>query len=106
MERALLVYTTFPDAGTALDVGEELVRLRLAACVNVVPGLASFYRWKGQVEKDAEMLLVIKTRRDRVDALKAALVALHPYDVPELVVLSIESGHAPYLSWLDECVTP
>jgi len=87
-------------------IARALVEGRHAACVNVVPGLVSFYRWKGQVERDAEILLVIKTRRDRLDALKAALVSIHPYEVPELVALPVESGHVPYLSWLDECVTP
>ena len=70
----------------------------------MVPGVASFYRWKGEVCRDEERLLVIKTRAEKVEALREALVALHPYELPELVALPIEAGHAPYLAWLDESV--
>ena len=69
-------------------------------------GVRSFYRWQGAVEEDEERLLVIKTRRDRFEALREALVALHPYELPETIVLPIDAGHAPYLAWLDESVTP
>ncbi len=71
----------------------------------MVPGVASFYRWKGEVCRDEERLLVIKTRAEKVEALREALVALHPYELPELVALPIEAGHAPYLAWLDESVS-
>jgi periplasmic divalent cation tolerance protein len=94
--------------GTAEDaerIARALVERRLAACVNVVPGVVSFYRWKGAVEKDEERLLVIKTRAERLEALREALVELHPYEVPELVALPVEAGHAPYLAWLDESVS-
>jgi periplasmic divalent cation tolerance protein len=83
-------------------LARALVEERVAACVNVVPGLRSTYRWKGKVETDDELLLVIKTRRDRVEALKTALLSRHPYELPELVVLPIEAGHAAYLGWIDE----
>ena len=95
-------------AGTAEDaerIARALVERRLAACVNVVPGVVSIYRWKGAVEKDEERLLVIKTRAERLEALREALVELHPYEVPELVALPVEAGHAPYLAWLDESVS-
>jgi len=94
--------------GTAEDaerIARALVERRLAACVNVVPGVVSIYRWKGAVEKDEERLLVIKTRAERLEALREALVELHPYEVPELVALRVEAGHAPYLAWLDESVS-
>jgi periplasmic divalent cation tolerance protein len=68
----------------------------------VVPGLISTYRWKGAVQREGELLLVIKTRAERFEALREALLALHPYEVPELIALPIEAGHAPYLAWLDE----
>jgi periplasmic divalent cation tolerance protein len=102
----VVAFSTVGKPEDAERIAHALVERRLAACVNIVPGLTSVYRWKGQVERDAESLLVIKTRRERIDALKAALTSLHPYEVPELVVLPIEDGHAPYLAWLDECVTP
>jgi periplasmic divalent cation tolerance protein len=94
--------------GTAEDaerIARALVERRLAACVNVVPGVVSVYRWKGAVERDEERLLVIKTRAERLEALRQALVELHPYEVPELVALPVEAGHAPYLAWLDESVS-
>jgi periplasmic divalent cation tolerance protein len=93
--------------GTAEDaerIARALVERRLAACVNVVPGLLSIYRWKGAVESAEERLLVIKTRADRLAALREALVSLHPYEVPELLTLPVEEGHPPYLAWLDESV--
>jgi len=102
----VVAFSTVGKPEDASRIARALVERRLAACVNVVPGLTSVYRWKGQIESEAESLLVIKTRRERVDELKAALAALHPYEVPELIVLPIEDGHAPYLAWLDECVTP
>jgi len=100
----VVALSTVAKAEDAERIGRALVERRLAACVNVVPGLTSIYRWKGNVEAEAEQLLVIKTRRERVAELKEALVSLHPYEVPELVVLPIEGGHAPYLAWVDESV--
>jgi len=102
----VVVLSTVGTAEDAARVARALVERRLAACVNVVPAVRSIYRWKGKVEEDEERLLVIKTRRDRFEALREALVALHPYDLPEAVVLTVEAGHAPYLAWIDESVTP
>jgi periplasmic divalent cation tolerance protein len=90
--------------GTAEDaerIARTLVERRLAACVSVAPGVLSVYRWEGKITTDEERLLVIKTRRERVKDLTAALVAIHPYQVPELLVLPVEEGHAPYLAWID-----
>jgi periplasmic divalent cation tolerance protein len=100
----LLVLTTVARAEDAERIAEELVGRRLAACVNVLPGVRSIYRWKGAVERDEERLLVIKTRADRFEALRETLLALHPYEVPEVVAVPIEGGSAPYLHWLDESV--
>ncbi len=72
-----------------------------AACASVLPGLTSFYRWKGELQRDPEVLLLIKTRADRVDALRSALVAGHPYEVPEVLALPVVAGHPPYLAWID-----
>ena len=70
--------------------------------MNVVPGVVSVYRWKGAVQRDDELLLVMKTRAEKVEALRARLLALHSYELPEVVVLSIAGGHAPYLDWIAE----
>jgi periplasmic divalent cation tolerance protein len=88
------------SAEAAERIARALVEQGVAACVNVVPGVTSFYRWKGALERDAETLLVIKARADRFAALEAALVALHPYEVPELIAIPVGAGHRPYLDWL------
>jgi periplasmic divalent cation tolerance protein len=101
----VVALSTVGSAEDAERIARALVERRLAACVNVVPGVVSVYRWKGGVDRDEERLLVIKTRADRLEALREALVALHPYELPELVAMPIQAGHAPYLAWLDESVS-
>jgi periplasmic divalent cation tolerance protein len=101
---AVVALTTAGSAADAERIARALVEGRHAACVNVVPGVVSIYRWKGAIERDDEQLLVIKTRADRVEALREALVALHPYELPELLVLPVEAGHPPYLAWVRESV--
>jgi periplasmic divalent cation tolerance protein len=98
----VVAFSTIGKKEDAERVAQALVEERVAACVNIVSGVRSVYRWKGKIENDEELLLVIKTRRDRVDALKAALTARHPYEVPELVVMDVVAGHEPYLSWIDD----
>lgn len=92
--------TTAPDATVAAQIARTLVDERLAACANLVPQVRSIYRWQGRLEDDTEVLMVIKTRADRVAALADRLRALHPYEVPELIVLPVVGGLAPYLSWM------
>jgi len=98
----IVVLCTIGSAEDAERVARALVERGLAACVNVVPGVTSFYRWKGEIARDAEWLMVMKTTAARFEALRETLVKLHPYDVPEVVELPIERGHAPYLDWIDE----
>lgn len=105
-DRALACFITFPDEETARRVARALVEERLAACVNLVPGVRSIYSWKGAVSEDAEILGVAKTTAARFEALRARVAALHPYEVPEVIALPIEAGHAPYLAWLREGVRP
>jgi len=104
MSERVVALSTVGSGEDAERIARALVERRLAACVNVVPGLVSIYRWRGGVERAEERLLVIKTRGERIDALRDALVSLHPYEVPELVALPVVAGHAPYLEWLDESV--
>jgi periplasmic divalent cation tolerance protein len=104
MSERLLALSTVGSQEDAERIATALVERGLAACVNVVPGVLSIYRWKGRVERDDERLLVIKTRADRFEALRAALLELHPYELPELVAMPIAAGHPPYLAWLDESV--
>ena len=100
----LLALTTCPDRETAERVAGSLVSERLAACVSVVQGLTSFYEWEGEIQKDEEFLLLIKTRRERFDTLKDALLRLHPYELPELVGVALDTGLDGYLRWIDRCV--
>lgn len=100
----VVVFSTAPDDATAARIAEALVERSLAACVNVVPGVRSVYRWKGEVQRDDEALLLIKTTRAGVAALKAALPEIHPYEVPELVVIPVGAGSEAYLNWVRENV--
>lgn len=96
----VVLVTCPPDKAPA--IAGALVEERVAACVNVVPGLSSVYRWKGAVHNDAEALLLVKTTRDRFEALKQAVLRHHPYELPEIIALPVELGHAPYLDWVIE----
>ena len=101
----VVVLTTFPAEGDAEKLATQLVEERLAACVNILPAMQSIYRWKDAIEKAPERQLVIKTTRARVSDLEARLRQFHPYDVPEFVVVAIDSGSAAYLSWLSASTT-
>ena len=96
-----IALTTCGSPDEAARLAQELVSRRLAACVNVVPGVRSFYWWDGQVQDDGEVLLVIKTRVELLPQLEAALRELHSYEVPEFLVLPIADGSAAYLAWID-----
>lgn len=104
--RAVLVLTTWPADRDPAPLARTLVDERLAACVNVLPAMRSYYRWQGSLQEDAEHQVVLKTTADRVDALRARLHALHPYDVPEFLVLPVGDGSKGYLDWLVESVEP
>ncbi len=98
--------STAPDTDTGARIAQALVEERLAACVSLVPGVRSIYRWQGAIEDDQEVLLVIKTHVERFAALAERLCALHPYEVPELLALPVDAGLAPYLQWVTGEVTP
>lgn len=101
MSERLLAFTTVSSAADGERIATALVERGLAACVNVLPGAMSVYRWEGALQREAEHVLIVKTNSERFEALRLALVELHPYDVPELVATRIEAGHAPYLEWFD-----
>lgn len=98
--RPQLCLITCPDPESARRIATTLVEERLAACVNAVPGLSSTYRWQGAVEQASEVLLLVKTVAARVQALQARVTQLHPYELPEFVVLEIAGGSAAYLDWV------
>lgn len=101
-----VILCTCPDDATARDLAGRVVEEKLAACVNILPGLTSVYEWQGRVETDPETLLIIKTAGDRVAALTDRLATLHPYDVPEVIALPIEAGLPAYLQWLVDETRP
>ena len=98
MDSPVVVFCTFPDAETARRIATELVERRLAACVNLLPGVESIYRWDGKTERANEVLGLIKTAR--YTDLEPALKELHPYDVPEIIALPVSAGLPDYLEWL------
>ncbi len=95
-----VVLMTAPDLEVARELGRRLVEERLAACANIVPGLRSIFRWKGEVRDESEVLLVLKTTRSVVGALVERAASLHPYDVPEVLALPVVEGYRPYLDWV------
>jgi periplasmic divalent cation tolerance protein len=97
----LIVFCACPDEAVADRIALTLVEERLAACVNRVPGVVSTYRWQGSLQSDAEVQLLIKTTRDRFDALRDRILSLHPYELPEVVAVDIALGSAPYLAWIE-----
>jgi periplasmic divalent cation tolerance protein len=100
MTDKIVVFTTCALEADAERMARALVEGRLAACVNVVPGVRSFYHWKGATEKAEEYLLVVKTSRELFAALSAEMEKLHPYEVPELLALPVVAGTENYLNWL------
>ena len=100
MTDVVLVFTTAPAGPQAEHIARALVEERLAACVNVSPPMTSVYRWHGGVEREHECQLVIKTTRDRVAALEQRVTVLHPYEVPEFLIVAVVEGSSPYLDWV------
>ena len=100
MPQLVLVLTTMPDDDRADALARTLVDERLASCVNVLAPMRSTYRWRGTVEREAERQLVIKTTRARIPELETRLQALHPYELPEFLVVPIDGGSDAYLEWV------
>ena len=104
MTDAIVVLVTAPTADKAAELARALVEEGLAACGNLVPGVRSIYRWEGKVQDEAEVLLVLKSRAPLFPALRERVVALHPYQCPEVLRLDVADGHAPYLRWIADNV--
>lgn len=102
MEQAMLVLTNMADAASARALARALVERRLAACVNLLPGVLSVYRWQGAVEEAEEVTLLIKTSVDRYDELEQAIRQLHPYTLPEVIAVPVQAGLQPYLNWITQ----
>ncbi len=102
MTDKIVVLTTCDSEQQATRIARHLVEERLAACVNIISRATSVYRWKGKIESAEEWLLIVKSRRELVPDLRAALEKLHSYEIPELITISIDDGAAAYLAWLDD----
>jgi periplasmic divalent cation tolerance protein len=100
MERVVFVYTTYPSIVEAEEAGRALVEQRLAACVNILPGMISHYRWQGALERAEETVILIKTRASLAEAVRAWIKDKHSYETPAILVLPIESVDQTYLGWV------
>src|SRR5438105_2056636 len=100
MDRAVFVYTTYPALVEAERAGRVLVERRLCACVNILPGMISYYRWQGVIERGEEVVMIIKTRASLAERVSAAVKELHSYTTPAILVIPIESVDDAYLGWL------
>ena len=100
MERVVFVYTTWPSIVEAEEAGRALVQRRLAACVNILPGMISHYWWEGKVERGEEAVMIIKTRASLAEKVRAAVKDMHSYTIPAILVLPIESVDETYLGWI------
>jgi len=100
MERAVLVYTTFPSVVEAEQAGRTLVERRLCACVNILPGMVSLYWWQGKIDRGDEVLMIIKTRAGLAEKVRAAVKQIHSYTTPALLVLPIEAVDPDYHAWI------
>ena len=98
----IIALNTCPDEQVASKIAQKLVENRLAACVNIIPAIKSVYRWQGKTEQDNEVLLIIKTRKDVFSRLEAQIREDHPYELPEIVAVPIDTGLQSYLDWIDE----
>ena len=98
----IIALNTCPNEDIAGTIAEKLVNRKLAACVNILPAIKSVYRWQGKIEKDTEVLLIIKTRKEVFGQLESLIRENHPYELPEIVAVTIDTGLQQYLNWIDE----
>lgn len=101
-----LVVTTCPSMALAEQIAHALLERHCAACVNIIPGVRSIYRWHGKIEDDNEVILLVKTIESCLTQVQDCVRELHTYDVPEMIALPIVNGFTPYLNWITESVTP
>lgn len=101
-----MIFSTVPNREVGSTIAKKLLEEHLAACVNIVPGLTSLYRWEGEIHEDSEELLIIKTTTRHAQEAIALIADLHPYDTPEAIAFTITAGHPPYLRWINSSVGP
>ena len=102
LDKYIMIMTTCPDMPAAEKIANQLVDKRLAACVQIVPGVKSFFHWQGKVENAAEHLLLIKTVSDKYTEIEGIIISLHSYEVPEIITVPVTTGLRDYLTWIDD----
>jgi len=100
-----IILCTCPDQKTAEDIATYLIREKLAACVNIIPGITSIYEWQGQIEKAQEQQLIIKSHSDKYMEIEDRIKKHHPYELPEIIAVPIERGLPEYLQWINTCLS-
>jgi len=101
MKRKFVVFVTVDNDATAQSISKSLVGEQLAACVNIISGVRSIYKWKGEMMDESELLMIIKTTENNFEKLEKRIIEIHPYDVPEIIGIAIDEGHEPYLNWIE-----
>ena len=105
MSTVHMVFMTAPDEAVASSLGRALVEAGLAACANLIPGVRSIYRWKGEICDDGEWLVLFKTTNEHLDSLREQIIELHPYECPEVLVVDVDGGAPDYLKWVIQQVS-
>jgi periplasmic divalent cation tolerance protein len=100
---AIIIYCTCPDIGTADRISSQIIRQHMAACVSQVKEVTSLYEWNGKIEKQNEVLLIIKTTLERFNAIQKLVLEEHPYELPELIAVPVTTGLPDYLDWISQC---
>ena len=99
-----VIFVTVPDKKQARQIANKLIKTKLAACVNIIPGVESLFSWKGKIDSAKELLLIIKSEKSKLPKIIKTVKSLHSYEVPEIIALPIIAGNKEYLSWIDECI--
>jgi len=99
-----VIFVTAPDKKQARQIANKLIKTKLAACVNIIPGVESLFSWKGKIDSAKELLLIIKSEKSKLPKIIKTVKSLHSYEVPEIIALPIIAGNKEYLRWIDECI--
>lgn len=100
-----IILCTSPDKESAEKIARQLINDKIAACVNILPGLTSIFPWQGKIETEQEHLLLIKTRKDRYQSVEKSIQTNHPYEIPEIIAIPVENGLAEYMQWIESCLS-
>jgi len=101
-KKSIIVYCTVPSPESAEQIAVKLIQHKIAACCNIIPGLTSIYSWEGKIEKDSELLLMIKSTEENYKKIENEIINLHPYEVPEIISLEVNEGSREYLNWIHQ----